>query len=138
MRQHYIIPSVLSLTAVFWIYIAVTEYGLWDEGPSGGFMPVLSAGILLIFSIITLCSKKHAKVSTPLKTVLPVIFILALMGITEILGLLPAAFIMLTSWLRYVAGYHWRFSLLTASCVTTAIWIIFVKWLSVPFPTGLF
>ena len=138
MRYHYIIPPVLAVIALTWIYIAITEYGLWNEGPAGGFMPTLAATILLIFSVVTLCSKQNTNIEIYLKEFMPVILILVLMGITEILGMLPAVLIMLAIWLRYIASYKWRFSLIVASCVTAAIWLIFIKWLNVPFPTGLF
>jgi hypothetical protein len=138
MRYHYIIPSLLSSLAFIWIYIAITEYGLWNDGPQGGFMPTLAASILLIFSVVTLCSKQNKQITIRLNEFTPVIFIITLIGVTQVLGLITAIVFMMFLWLRVMAKYPWRFSSITASSVAAVIWLIFVKWLNVPFPTGLF
>jgi len=136
MKQQQIIPGILALISCFWLYMAITKYGIWDEGPRGGFMPLLAALLTLgcCLMIIILASDKK---QPWLKTVfIPVGLVLALMSVTYIIGLLPALFLMLIGWMRFLEKYSWMFTIALSACVMACVWMIFRLWLNVPFPIG--
>lgn len=138
MKQYYVIPALLSLLALFWMYMGVTAYEVWEEGPGGGFMPLLSGGILLVFSVVSLIKVDSISLHHSLHALMPVAIVAALIGAIPIVGTFPALFIMLLLWLKLLAGYAWRFSFMVSAGVLLVVWLIFRLWLSVPFPTGLF
>ncbi|MCT4706685.1 tripartite tricarboxylate transporter TctB family protein [Enterobacteriaceae bacterium H11S18] len=137
MRLHYIIPVLFSVLALVWIYTAIELYGLWDEGPAGGFMPTIAASVLLIFSIMSLCKTEHSIISHHIAELTPVAIVIAMLGITQLTGMIPAIMIVLLGWVKYIADYSWRKSISISAGVTLMIWLIFSQWLNVPFPTGL-
>lgn len=138
MKQYYVIPTLLSLLALFWMYMGVTAYEVWDEGPGGGFMPLIAGGVLLVFSVVSLIKVDFVSLHHSLYALMPVAIVAALIGAIPIVGTFPALFIMLLLWLALLAGYSWRFSFVVSAGVLGVVWLIFGLWLSVPFPTGLF
>ena len=137
MKQQHIIPGILALIACGWLYMAVTRYGVWHEGPRGGFMPALAALVTLGFSLAAIFKAKRDTGHPWFKTVfIPVLIVLALIFVSRVVGLLPALFLMLIGWFRCLEKYSWAFTGIMSVCVIGCVWLIFSFWLKVPFPTG--
>ena len=136
MKQHYIIPGILSLISIGWIAMAVTTYGVWDEGPLGGFMPLVAAVITIGFSIGCVLKGEAKRKEWHLTVFIPVILVVALVLTVPLIGMLPGMCLLLVGWLRFLEKYSWGFSLLLAACVIGCVWLIFSLWLQVPFPQG--
>ena len=137
-KSRFIVPSILSLISLYWLWMAVTRYGIWhEEGPKGGFMPMIAALVTLGF-----CVAEFVKGSAHHKKLRHTVFIpegviLVLLASVSYLGLLPAMWCMLLLWVRYLERYSLPFALAFSSGVVLVVWLVFRLWLSVPFPTGL-
>lgn len=137
LQQRHIIPGILSLVSLYWIYTSVTVYGFWNEGPRGGFMPLLAGLITLGFSLAAIVRAKGKEIPLYRTVYIPVGIVLALIGAVQIVGMLPALFLMLVGWTRGLERYSWKFSIVLSACVMFMVLAVFKAWLSVPFPTGL-
>ncbi len=135
-----LIPILAAAVALVFMYLGFTKYGFWDpmKGPRPGFFPVIIAAVLLFACILALFfSFKEEKASWPLANWLVPLSVIAIMGVTLLIGLLPSICIYLVLWLRLYEKYSWKITII-ASAVTMAIVIgAFVLWLGVPFPKGL-
>lgn len=136
MKQHILIPGILTLTAVVWLTIAVSQYGVWDEGPLGGFMPVLASIITIGFSLASIV--KHTGGNKPwhVAVFIPVLIVVALVLLVPYIGMLPGMLALLLGWFRFLEKYSWTFSILISAGVILCVWLIFSLWLGVPFPAG--
>ena len=137
MQQRFLIPGILSLIALFWLYLAITEYGIWDEGPLGGFLPMLASVMTIVFSVASMfrpAGKSKPWVNT---VFIPVVIVIVLIGLINLLGMLPALLVMLFCWLKFLEKYPLGFSIILSVCVTAAVFGIFQAWLKVPFPHGM-
>ncbi len=133
-----VIPSILILVSAYWLYMAVAKYGLWDdEGPGGGFMPMLAALITIGFSIAAIVKTKVESVFIPKTIFIPVVIIIVLLLAVPYVGLLPFVFLMLLFWFRGLEHYSWSFTIIISSAVIFVVWAIFQLWLNVPFPEGI-
>ncbi len=137
MKQYRIIPGILCLIACFWIYRCVTTYGIWNEGPRGGFMPLLAGLITLGFSLAAMWKGKIGDKPWHWTIFIPVACVVAVILAIPVLGLLPGIFLMLVLWFRFLEKFSWKFTLGTSVCVLGCVWLIFSLWLMVPFPRGL-
>lgn len=139
MKQKYIIPGILSLIALYWLYSSVCVYGIWDEeGPLGGFMPMLASIITLGFSIASMFKSPSQEKPWFVTIFIPVAMVIVLVGMVQVIGMLPSLAVMLFVWFKGLEKYSWGFSLLMTACVIGVVWAVFELWLRVPFPTGMF
>ena len=136
MKQQQIIPGILAVIAGAWLYLAITKYGVWNEGPRGGFMPMLAALITLGFSLGAIFKAKKETKPWYRTVFIPVLIVIALIFVSRALGLLPSLFLMLLGWFRFLEKYSWTFTATISVCVIGCVWLIFSFWLKVPFPTG--
>lgn len=134
------IPIAAAAIAGVFIYLGITEYHFWDplKGPRPGFFPVIIGVALLAASFLAFVfSFKEDAPSWPAANWLVPLSVVAIMGATFLIGLLPSIAVYLILWLRWYEKYSWRTTLVAFS-VTMAIVIgAFVLWLGVPFPKGL-
>ncbi len=136
MKQRYLIPGILALAAAAWLYMAIAVYGIWDEGPLGGFMPLIASLVTLGFSLASIIRGGGGDKRWHLTVFISVVLIVALILLIPFIGMLPAMLLMLIGWFRCLEKYPWRFSLITSACVILCVWLIFALWLKVPFPDG--
>ena len=136
MKQAYVIPGILSVISCVWLYMAITVYGFWDEGPRGGFMPSLAALITLGFSLAAIVKASNIVKPWHMTIFIPAGLAVAVILATPLFGMLPGMFVMLLFWVRFLEKYSWKFSLTLAAGVILCVWLIFSLWLSVPFPLG--
>lgn len=139
MNARLIMPAVLGAISIYWLWMAFTHYGIWhEEGPKGGFMPMIAAGVTLVFCVADIIQGlKHSKKFRG-TVFIPAAIILLLLALVPFVGLLPAMWCMLFVWVCLLERYPVVFSLIFSSGIVLVMWLIFKVWLSVPFPVGIF
>lgn len=135
-----VIALAFILIAVVWVYLGVTKYGLWDqkEGPMSGFFPAIVGGVLLIASLIYFFrsfSLESAKIEK--SAIRLIIGMLAILGVSYIIGFLPALLVFYIFWLRVMKKMPWRSIAVAAVVMIVIVYGTFSLWLRVPFPKGL-
>jgi hypothetical protein len=135
-----VIALAFILIAVVWVYLGVTKYGLWDqkEGPMSGFFPAIVGGVLLVASLIYFFrsfSLESAKIEK--NAIQLIIGMLAILGVSYIIGFLPALLVFYIFWLRVMEKMPWRSIAVAAAVMIVIVYGTFSLWLRVPFPKGL-
>nr|WP_325230520.1 tripartite tricarboxylate transporter TctB family protein [uncultured Oscillibacter sp.] len=135
-----VIALAFILIAVVWVYLGVTKYGLWDqkEGPMSGFFPAIVGGVLLVASLIYFFrsfSLESAKIEK--SAIQLIIGMLAILGVSYIIGFLPALLVFYIFWLRVMEKMPWRSIAVAAAVMIVIVYGTFSLWLRVPFPKGL-
>lgn len=135
-----VIALAFILIAVVWVYLGVTKYGLWDqkEGPMSGFFPAIVGGVLLVASLIYFFrsfSLESAKIEK--SAIQLIIGMLAILGVSYIIGFLPALLVFYIFWLRVMEKMPWRSIAVAAVVMIVIVYGTFSLWLRVPFPKGL-
>jgi hypothetical protein len=138
MRQ--ILPAIFIVISLVWIYMGMTEFGFWNQlrGGTPAFMPICIATVLLITSFIMLL--KSFKEVKPAYTPLCLIFLLlclAVLGLSLLIGFLPASLLFVLLWLRIIEKASWKGTIILFSSLAIIGYGLFYFWLSVPFPKGL-
>lgn len=137
----YIIEIIGIIAGLFYMYMGVTKYGIW-EGITikGGFMPFVCGAIVTILCILMLVGKiKKGVKAEPFekKALLPVAAMILILIVNLLVGLLPACIVVSLLWLRFIEKYSWKTSILTSVVLFAFMYGIFSLWLNVPFPEGL-
>lgn len=133
--------------SVLWIQQGFARYGFWeDKTPSGGFVPIIFALLVLGVSLVILFRKLIRKESNGGDGAVKVFhfdnFIPATGAIVgalmiQLVGIAPAVFFFSAIWMRYLSKYSWVKSLLSSAVFTVFIYGVFRFWLRVPFPRGI-
>lgn len=137
----YIIEIFSIIAGLFYIYMGAVEYGWWKGiSISGGFMPIICGGLVVIFSVLMLVKKIRSKEKMEkidIKALLPVGAMALILLLNYLLGLIGACIIVAFLWLKFVEKYAWLKSLVISVVMFICVYGIFRMWLNVPFPTGL-
>jgi len=134
------VPIFSIVVGIYWIVMGF-NYEFWvRKGPGGGFIPVL-AGIMAVgLGILVYISSNKDK--TPIKfsfkALLPVAGIVLLILVSYVTGLVIAIALYVFLWLKFMEKYKTSKSIIIGFCTATVIYGVFVAWLKVPLPTGLF
>ncbi len=135
-----VIPIVGIIMSAAFVYLGVYKYGFWDEfkGPKPGFFPTLIALLMLGSSVLALILsfKEKAPTWTLEHWILP-LSVLALLGTTFIIGLLPSLALFVLLWLRVFEKCSWKTTLTVFAVIAFIVVGAFVLWLGVPFPKGI-
>jgi hypothetical protein len=124
--------------SAYWFYMGVAKYGLWfDGGPGGGFMPVFSSVFAALFALFLL-KRGDAVSSIPYSAYIPVGMVILAVGLTWIIGMLPALAVVLFLWFWQLEQFSLSRSALLTVIPMAVVVAIFRVWLRVPFPTGIF
>ena len=137
----FIVEIIGAILGLFYVFMGVTKYGLW-EGKTilGGFMPTVCGGFLAVLCILMIISKiKRGEKGVVFDKVafLPVIAMIVILLVNLVIGLLPACIVVSLLWLRYVEKYSWKTAIITSVILYVFMYGIFGMWLNVPFPKGL-
>lgn len=103
---------------------------------------IVGGGLLLLGLVLVIRKGKPFKVQFPDRAALRnMAFVLAWLFAFWLMipyaGYLPAAFIASAALFRLIGGYAYWKSVLFSALQIAAIYILFVFWLGMPFPTGL-
>ena len=135
-----VIALAFILIAVVWVSLGVTKsgFGAQKEGPMSGFFPAIVGGVLLVASLIYFFrsfSLESAKIEK--SAIQLIIGMLAILGVSYIIGFLPALLVFYIFWLRVMEKMPWRSIAVAAAVMIVIVYGTFSLWLRVPFPKGL-
>jgi hypothetical protein len=139
--------SALVLLAFAAGYLAVGwQYPYWgDTGPASGFMP---RWLGLVLAVLTLLLYAGARGAPEGRTWLPagrgllrLLVVLgasvALVALLPVLGMTLGAGLFLLAILRFLEGFGWGLALGVAAATAVVNYLVFTRWLQVPFPVGI-
>lgn len=138
-----VIVLIELILSTVWIVFGFS-YGFWNNGrPGGGFLGVIFGIVILLIALIMgirmLVKREFGKKIELKKMVfLPVFAGFVATSLVYLLGFIPVIILFMFGWLRFVSKYKWTKSILVSLIFTVCIYAIFVLWLRVPFPTGVF
>lgn len=133
-------PLAFIAISLLWIYKGVTEFGLINplRGGTAATLPVLCAAIMLVASVISLVLS--FKEDEPKLNRMCFVFLLlcaVVVGVSYLLGLLPALLIFVFIWVKFVEKDSWKGTLLFMFIMVLIGYGLFDQLLQVPFPQGI-
>jgi len=136
----YFIDAMFLSCGTAALYFGVIDLGVWDRvSPGGGFVPAFIGAFLMILSVLRLFGKHNTHVNFKFvsRMWLPPLAIVATLGVSYLVGMLPAIALMIFCWLKIVEKYpFWKTTQIVFIAVLL-IYGIFRVWLKVLFPLGL-
>lgn len=154
-----VISVLLILVSCLWMYMGIFEYGMWVPGVSAdtGFIPTVFGAIVLLFSVIKLIRDIKAysqarqeavatekgkasflEILVKLKPLLPAVIAALAIILIKIFGMVIGTFVSLFIYMKFVNNDKWVKSLWVPAVITLFFYAVFVLWLRVPFPRGVF
>lgn len=137
-----LIPIATAVFALVFIAVGMKDFGFWTNQPTAAFFPIIIAVVLLLSSIacfVQLARDKAAKETRYNRSELMVI--LGAAGIilgTFLVGLVPSCLLYIFLWLKFVEHAPWKVIVIIEVIMAAIILGVFVTWLQVRFPMGLF
>lgn len=152
------INILIFLVGGYWVQQGISVYKFWLKGvPGSGFMPVLFGVLLMVFSGYLLVQAvrklkqdpgseaKEGKPATAegkypvwIRPLVPAVYTLLAIGLMVLTGVIPAMFLTAFLWLFCISKVKLGKSLLITTIVTLFVFLVFVLWLKIPFPRGVF
>ena len=136
-----VIPIATAVLALVFIGIGLTDFGFWDGQPTPAFFPVIIAVVLLATSLLCLFQMRRSDEKAPVYSGSELLVILGAGGILVgcfIIGLIPSCLLYLFLWLKFVEKTPWKIIILIEVFMAALILGVFVFWMQVQFPMGLF
>lgn len=135
-----LVPICTGLLGLIFAYIGYFQLGFWDKEPLPGFFPTIVAIVMIIASIAaffqTLKDDKQPEYNkNELMVIMGAVSIIA--G-TFIIGLIPMVVIYILFWLKCIEKAPWKDTLIILAIVMFIVLGVFVGWLQVHFPWGIF
>jgi hypothetical protein len=133
----YILSIIMGL---YWIKGGVS-YGFWvRRGPGGGFLPVIAGIMAILFCIAALWADRKDKSPSGFswKAFLPAGALLGMVILSYVLGMIISMAIYIFVWLKFVEKHTLKNSLSIGVGTAAVLYVIFVFWLRVPLPLGVF
>ncbi len=133
-----IVPLVTASMGVVWLVLGLTKYGFMGANkPGGGFFPAIIAVLLIIASIIAFV--QDFKSEAPKYSLIylhPIIAVLAILLLSNLLGMMISLLLFLFLWLKLYENTSWTFSIVFSVSTMVVVYLVFAFWLDVPFPKG--
>ena len=153
-----VLEILMMGASVLWVVMGINKYGIWaGQAPGGGLFPVIGGSIILICCtadiIIRIVKKQPINgekfegedeyimlgwVPRVLRPLAVVAYGFLSLLVLKYLGFLLCAFLTSFIWLVFISKRTIVRSILTSLTVTAVLYGIFVLWLKIPFPKGLF
>lgn len=134
-----IFPVFAIVAGLFWVYMAVANYGLWvRRGPGGGFFPLIGGILTSLFGLFFLIGEIRVPQpgSIDKKFLYPILAVLGVLLASYGIGILPAMMLYIFLWLLCYEKFTFKLSASVAVCSVAVLYAVFVYWLSVPLPRG--
>lgn len=144
--------NALSSTALMLLGLAIAlyanDFGLGAlEEPGAGFMPFLAGGAILLSAAVGLIEAFRSDQADgeptwggggwkPQALVLAMVFAFGVL--LEDVGFLLCSFLLVFLSMRFVGGERWRSALGWSFALAVCSYVVFVVWLKVDLPSGLF
>ena len=137
-----LIPVATAIVAIVFIAVGMIDFGLWDGGPTPGFFPIIIAVVLLLASIASFIQVARDKDGKDVQyNRAELMVILGAAGIiigSMVIGLILSCLVYLVLWLKLVEHAPWKHVIIIEAILAAIIIGVFVVWLQVQFPMGLF
>ncbi len=154
-----VISVILIIISCVWMFMGINEYGMWIPGVSAdtGFIPTVFGAIVLLFSVVKLVKDIKAYVASrqgeaaveksaisfkdvlvKLKPLLPAVTAILAILLIKFLGMVIGTYLALFFYMKVVNNDKWVKSLWVTAVITLFFYAVFVLWLKVPFPRGIF
>lgn len=154
-----VISVILIIISCVWMFMGINEYGMWIPGVSAdtGFIPTVFGAIVLLFSVVKLVKDIKAYVASrqgeaaveksaisfkdvlvKLKPLLPAVTAILAILLIKFLGMVIGTYLSLFFYMKVVNNDKWVKSLWVTAVITLFFYAVFVLWLKVPFPRGIF
>ena len=137
-----LIPVATAIVAIVFIAVGMIDFGFWDGGPTPGFFPIIIAVVLLLASIASFIQVARDKDGKDVQyNRAELMVILGAAGIiigSMVIGLILSCLVYLVLWLKLVEHAPWKHVIIIEASLAAIIIGVFVVWLQVQFPMGLF
>ena len=139
---------VLLALAVAYSATAARRYTYWNaSGPGSGFLPLWLGVALAVLAAVLLVSAVRQPDPGPawaprghgaVRFLVVILATAAFIVVMPFLGMTLTTALFLGVLLKALEGRSWPTTLGVAVGMAAANWAVFVRWLGVPFPTGVF
>ena len=136
-----VIPAVTAVVALVFIGVGLTDFGFWEGQPTAAFFPIIIAAVLLATSLLCLVQVLRGKEAPPVYNRNELMVILGGGGVIVgcwVVGLSLSCLLYLFLWLKFVEHAAWKAILVIEVFMAALILGVFVLWMQVQFPMGLF
>ncbi|MCM0650927.1 tripartite tricarboxylate transporter TctB family protein [Clostridium swellfunianum] len=133
----YIVSIIMGL---YWI-IGGVSYGFWvRKGPGGGFLPIIAGIMAILFCLSALWSERKDKSPSGFNWLafIPAAALLAMVMLSYVLGMVVSMAIYIFVWLKFIEKHTLKSAISIGVGTAAVIYLIFVFWLRVPLPLGVF
>lgn len=135
------IPIVTAIVAAVFIGVGLKDFGFWEGQPTAAFFPIIIAVVLLATSLLCLVQVLRGKEDAPIYNRNEFMVILGGGGIIigcYVIGLILSCLLYLFLWLKFVEHATWKAIIIIEVFMAALILGVFVFWMQVQFPVGLF
>ena len=135
------IPIVTAIVAAVFIGVGLKDFGFWEGQPTAAFFPIIIAVVLLATSLLCLVQVLRGKEDAPIYNRNEFMVILGGGGIIigcYVIGLILSCLLYLFLWLKFVEHAAWKAIIVIEVFMAALILGVFVFWMQVQFPWGLF
>lgn len=135
------IPIVTAIVAAVFIGVGLKDFGFWEGQPTAAFFPIIIAVVLLATSLLCLVQVLRGKEDAPIYNRNEFMVILGGGGIIigcYVIGLILSCLLYLFLWLKFVEHAAWKAIIIIEVFMAALILGVFVFWMQVQFPVGLF
>ena len=147
MRRADQISGALLLIFGAGFVVGARQYPYWTPtGPGSGFLPFwlgLAMAALAIGLLVGATRRPDAGSAwlpggrVLVRIVVVIVATAAFIWLLPILGMTVATFLFLVGILRFLEGHTWLATIGVAVATSAVNWLVFIRWLNVPFPVGL-
>ena len=136
-----LIPIATAIIAAVFIGVGLKDFGFWDDQPTAAFFPIIIAVVLLATSLLCLVQVLRGNEAAPIYTKNELMVILGGGGIIigcYVIGLILSCLLYLFLWLKVIEKASWKAVIVIEVFMAALILGVFVFWMQVQFPMGLF
>lgn len=136
-----IIPIATAIISLVFIGVGLKDFGFWEGQPTAAFFPIIIAVVLLATSLLCLVQVLRSKEAAPIYNRNELMVILGGGGIIVgcyVIGLILSCLLYLFLWLKFVEHATWKAIIVIEVFMAALILGVFVFWMQVQFPVGLF
>ena len=135
------VPIATAILSLVFIGVGLNKFGFWDGQPTPAFFPTIIAVVLFATSLMCLVQELRSNQASPSYNKNELLVILGAGGVIVgcwVIGLIPSCLLYLLLWLKAVERTPWKVVILIEVFMAVLIIGVFVIWMQVQFPMGLF
>ena len=135
------VPIATAILSLVFIGVGLNKFGFWDGQPTPAIFPTIIAVVLFATSLMCLVQELRSNQASPSYNKNELLVILGAGGVIVgcwVIGLIPSCLLYLLLWLKAVEKTPWKVVILIEVFMAVLIIGVFVIWMQVQFPMGLF